>query len=183
MYCPQCSQQQVSDEMRFCSRCGFALTGVKELVAVGGAIIPPEVQPQKASPGLRGARQASWIMLGCLPLLIFVGILSAIDEDFAVLLLLPLLCLVIGVVRLLYGVFFQERKSRQKKEVPEVPVVPILPPQPANFGRIPELPASRDAVVGSFVPREKKTAEVVQPPSVTENTTRLLDEDVDSHRR
>jgi hypothetical protein len=170
MYCPQCSQQQVVDEMRFCSRCGFALTGVRELVAGGGQIIQPEVQPQKASPGLRGARQASWIMLGCLPVLLFVAILSALDDDFAVLLLLPMLCLVIAIVRLLYGVFFQERKSRQKKEVLEA-----LPPQ-LNVGRIPELPPSRDDMVGSFVPREKKTAEVVQPPSVTENTTRLLDE-------
>lgn len=28
MYCPHCGQQQASDEMRFCSRCGFSLRGV-----------------------------------------------------------------------------------------------------------------------------------------------------------
>jgi uncharacterized membrane protein YvbJ len=37
MYCPKCSQQQISDEMRFCSRCGFPLGAVKELIANDGA--------------------------------------------------------------------------------------------------------------------------------------------------
>ena len=35
MYCPQCSQEQVSDQVRFCSRCGFQLNVVKELLAAG----------------------------------------------------------------------------------------------------------------------------------------------------
>ena len=33
MYCPQCSQEQASDQVRFCSRCGFQLNVVKELLA------------------------------------------------------------------------------------------------------------------------------------------------------
>jgi ribosomal protein L37E len=33
MYCPKCSQQQVSEEVRFCSRCGFSLSAVRELIA------------------------------------------------------------------------------------------------------------------------------------------------------
>ena len=37
MYCPKCSQLQISEEMRFCSRCGFALGAVRELVASGNA--------------------------------------------------------------------------------------------------------------------------------------------------
>ncbi len=36
MYCPNCGQQQVSGEMRFCSRCGLALTGLAEWLAGGG---------------------------------------------------------------------------------------------------------------------------------------------------
>jgi uncharacterized membrane protein YvbJ len=38
MYCPQCSQEQVDGEMRFCSRCGFPLTIVSQLVTNGGAL-------------------------------------------------------------------------------------------------------------------------------------------------
>jgi hypothetical protein len=33
MYCPKCSQQQASDNVRFCSRCGFQLNVIKELLA------------------------------------------------------------------------------------------------------------------------------------------------------
>lgn len=32
MFCPQCGHQQVSDEMRFCSRCGLPLGLVTDLV-------------------------------------------------------------------------------------------------------------------------------------------------------
>ncbi len=35
MYCPNCGQQQVSEEMRFCSRCGLALSGLAEWLAGG----------------------------------------------------------------------------------------------------------------------------------------------------
>jgi uncharacterized membrane protein YvbJ len=29
MYCPKCSQEQISDEVRFCPRCGFQLDALK----------------------------------------------------------------------------------------------------------------------------------------------------------
>jgi hypothetical protein len=36
MYCPKCSQEQVSDEIRFCSRCGQPLAAIAEALK-GGA--------------------------------------------------------------------------------------------------------------------------------------------------
>lgn len=36
MHCPRCGQQQVSVETKFCSRCGFQLGLVSELLANGG---------------------------------------------------------------------------------------------------------------------------------------------------
>ncbi len=39
MYCPKCSQQQVSEDLRYCSRCGFPLTGVA-LVLNNDGLIP-----------------------------------------------------------------------------------------------------------------------------------------------
>lgn len=36
MYCPKCGQQQVSEEVRFCSRCGFTLASVRASLAVEG---------------------------------------------------------------------------------------------------------------------------------------------------
>ena len=38
MFCPQCGQQQVTGVIRFCSRCGFPLDGVIQLLSNGGAL-------------------------------------------------------------------------------------------------------------------------------------------------
>ena len=36
MHCPRCGQQQVSDETKFCSRCGMPLGLVSEIITHGG---------------------------------------------------------------------------------------------------------------------------------------------------
>ena len=36
MHCPRCGQQQISDQTKFCSRCGFQLGLVVELLENGG---------------------------------------------------------------------------------------------------------------------------------------------------
>ena len=36
MHCPRCGQQQISNETRFCSRCGFQLGVVSELLLHDG---------------------------------------------------------------------------------------------------------------------------------------------------
>ena len=185
MYCPQCSQQQVSDEMRFCPRCGFPLSTVKQLMASGGALPGRgvELQGSQVSKGLRGVRKGLWIMLASLPLVFVVALLSAINDGFVALLLIPALCLVAGFARLLYGAFLEERKLGVKRDVPQSHSTSVMPRQPATDAGRPELSPPGVAPIERFAVQNKKTAEVVQPPSVTENTTRLLDEDTDSHHR
>ena len=58
MYCPKCGHQQVSDDMRFCSRCGFQLTGVAELLTTNELGAPAAGQLEKRAPRVsrRGAR-------------------------------------------------------------------------------------------------------------------------------
>src|SRR5437879_12231125 len=36
MHCPSCGQQQISNETKFCNRCGMPLTLVAEVIANGG---------------------------------------------------------------------------------------------------------------------------------------------------
>ena len=38
MHCPRCGQQQASGETKFCSRCGFQLAIVAELLHHGGTL-------------------------------------------------------------------------------------------------------------------------------------------------
>jgi hypothetical protein len=168
MYCPQCSQQQVSEEMRFCSRCGFPLTGVRELIASDA--LTPDTK-NKRPPSVRGVRQATWIMLGGVLLSLFVALLTAAEDDFVVLLMLPAACYIIGFIRLLYAVFIQDRAELKQKEL-MVTIQSAISRHPAR-----ELVAPREPAVNTFARPDRKTAEVVQPPSVTEQTTRFLDDE------
>src|SRR5829696_121887 len=49
MFCPKCSQEQASDEIRYCSRCGFQLNVVKALLISDG--VPGEEIPRSVSRG------------------------------------------------------------------------------------------------------------------------------------
>jgi hypothetical protein len=122
------------------------------------------------------------MMLASLALTVVVGLLAAIDDVFAVLLLLPVLCFVIGFARVLYGVLAEKRAPKVKGTALQPDVAPIVPGQPGTAARTPELTPPRVAPIESFTAQRVETAEMVQPPSVTENTTRLLDEEADSHR-
>lgn len=189
MYCPNCSQQQISDEMSFCSRCGFSLVVVKQLVASGTGLVQPteEAYPAELSPGQRNTRKAAWVMLLTFPLLIITGVLTGIDDDFAVLVVLPFFCFLIGFLWMLYGVFFADKRAAKKAAIAKALAsqpqgVPTVAGQFVPDARIPQLYPPRVAPIESF-PQRAKTAEIIHPPSVTENTTKLLDEESDPRRR
>ncbi len=185
MYCPKCSQQQVSDEVRFCSRCGFSLSAVRELIAGSGAPVERGVEAQagQLSRSQRGVRKGAWMMLASLALTPVVGLVSAINDVFVILLLLPVLCFVVGFARVLYGVFLAEKRAPLVKGAASQPhVVPIMPGQLGTAARSPELSPPRVAPTESFTAQRMKTGEMVQPPSVIEGTTRLLDEEAGGHR-
>src|SRR5258708_12182984 len=65
MYCPQCGQQQATDSMRFCARCGFPLEGAMELLAHGGMFPRYEAAggETKISARRRGVKQGALLML------------------------------------------------------------------------------------------------------------------------
>ena len=79
MFCPQCGQRQASNEVRFCSSCGFALNVVTELLANGGQL-PWRTAAQSGgplSPRQKGIRQGALFMLSTVlvvPLLAILGV-------------------------------------------------------------------------------------------------------------
>jgi hypothetical protein len=191
MYCPQCGQQQASTEMRFCSRCGFPMSGVVELLASGGllptqAIEGAQVQQAGDSPRRLGVRQGVMMMLVGAVLVPILGILAGSTPGNNLLeLLLPLtavICFAGGLMRILYATFFEQGASAINTNTPtpfSPTQTPPLPPQLKAEARVSALPPQREQPAASFFtpPRRLDTAELVQPPSVTENTTRLLDEE------
>ena len=154
MYCPRCGQEQLSTDLRFCSRCGLNLQAVPHLLTTGGLLPVVGDAPGEITPRRRGMRLGAKVLFGSLVSLPLTIALSAmIDNPFPLLLFVVLfLC---GVFRMLYARLFEEG-SRSAAQIAALPVY-----QP---------PAHR-------LQRGPTTGEIVeQPPSVTEHTTRFLDQ-------
>ena len=179
MYCPQCGQQQISGEVRFCSRCGFQLEGVNGLMASGGAMPLAATQGAewKESPRRVGARLGGKLMLFGIFLIPALGILHEITKAPEEIMLFGVLCLLAGFLRLVYAMIFEQGPYRQPKGLPQVVYATAPPHQLATPARgAAELPPAQGAPARSYVPPRTDTAEISYRPSVTENTTRLLGE-------
>ena len=167
MYCPNCGQQQISGEMKFCSRCGQALSGLAEWLAGGGTPAQRnlEIQVPADSPRRKGIRRAAKLMFFSGVLFpIFLVISIAIDEGGP--LVLPVIVFFISLAMMGYARLFSD---------PTAPVINQVA-QTTTLGSTPTRsslpPATNIHIPGR---QQVRTNELAQPPSVTEHTTRLLD--------
>jgi hypothetical protein len=177
MYCPKCSQLQSSDEMRFCSRCGFALAGVAMLIDNEGVIPQPSRLTVQTVPSSRKRVMTESAIFAAISwaIVIFATLLFDWGGPFETMAKIAALLFtflgLIGLVRFLYGFLFV-------KDVTVQPATNAFP-KAASRGVIAEafgqnaLPAQRE-VAGTDYPRRENTQEMVARPSVTENTTKLL---------
>ena len=184
MYCPQCGQQQVSDVTRYCSRCGFPLEGVSAVLALGGQLPMRTVQPgsRKLSPRSKGIRQGAMLMLSTLLLVPLVAIVTVnFLEPLEFLIgITAIVCFVGGLLRILYALMMED-------EYPSTDVNHLAGYAPTGMHQVDAsvrnvaLPPASVNNVPSWR-RQPNTAELYQPPSITENTTRLLDRDDPKNR-
>ena len=182
MYCPNCSQQQVAGEVRFCSRCGFPLGGVAELLANGGMLPTSDTgsSVRRRSPRREGVRQGTLLILIGMVLVPLVAVFSTLLLDHPELFVPPvaIICFVGGLMRILYALIFQEGAPRTtRSELPSyvAPPVPARLSTPARGSALP----SAQSIPATGWRGPVNTSEIVQPPSVTENTTRLLNDQTD----
>jgi hypothetical protein len=177
MHCPQCGQQQISGEVRFCKSCGFPLDGVRELLAGGGisSSIEQESRAPHQSPRRQGVRQG-FILLFIMMVLLPLTMLFGRQVNF-----LPPMFLMAALMRILYAVIFQEGAPRKKQQqfntLPDAAASTIDQLGTATRGTA--LPPAQSFPVTAFNARRGDTREMVNPPSVTEHTTKLLNESPD----
>jgi hypothetical protein len=168
MYCPTCGQQ-ANEQVKFCSRCGFPLAPVTQFIANIESAKPAEVKPSKKEmterrKGIRRGAQILFFSLVAFP--ITLGIAIAVDGPEA--LIFPFTIFLAGALWMLYYRLFGDD-------------TPIAPPQyvPPQLGTTPPrsaLPAPyENSVAGLYTPA-RNTADMMEKPSVTETTTKLLDD-------
>lgn len=175
MYCPHCGQQQASEALRFCSRCGFPLGVIAEVLAQGGTLSTrePESQGLKMSPRQKGIRQGAMLMLSALlivPLLIFAVIIFESEQLIPLVPLSAIVCVVGGMLRMAYALMFEHTG------VDSTATNFSMPAQLNAPARNQALPPAQGTPINDWR-RRPETAEIIHPPSVTENTTKLLDKE------
>jgi hypothetical protein len=149
MFCPKCGQEQASESVRFCSRCGFKLNIVDEALAE------------------RLIKMAMYLVL-TICAIIGWGSITAGPAYMQVRVIITLIAAITFYLlfsrdlKHIFNKLFSQNIEEIKRVAP-VSQESALPP-PAQSIPMPTL--------GS---RRVNTAEMVQPPSVTERTTIMLD--------
>ena len=176
MLCQQFGQQQASGEMRFCSRCGFPLGVITQVLAQGGVLTTLDAERQgrkMMSPRQRGLRQGAMLMLSTMlivPVIVFIVILTDFDPLIPLIPLSAVVCFVGGLLRIVYALMFEADESHAAPIV----AAPFAPAQLNAHMRGTALPPAQQDMPIADWRRRPDTSEIVQPPSVTENTTKLL---------
>jgi hypothetical protein len=160
MHCPRSGQQQVSDEMKFCSRCGLPLSGLAGWLVERGTpnLQEKETQVSLDSPRKRGIRRAAKVMFASGVLFpIFLVFCLMIEEGAPM--ILPIIVFFVSLVMMLYARLFGATNSPLKSQYSHSTTL---------------LAAATHTPING--PQQVRTNELLQPPSVTEHTTKLLDE-------
>lgn len=182
MHCPNCGQQQVSADIKFCSRCGFPLGLVSELLAHGG-FLPQLADLYKKRTIFTRRNGVIFSLLWCLFfLLIMAPLWGIVDVDE--------LAAASAVIGIFGGLIFLIASLTLLKK--PAPVIDLLPagqqtPAPATLYARPErsaLPPQQTTPASEYVspPAGKwrgDTNELKTPASVTEETTKLLHKEQD----
>jgi hypothetical protein len=178
MHCPRCGQEQSSEEIRFCSRCGFLLTGIVEVMANGGNVpAVSEAKNKVSTPRKKGLKKGLFIFLLAfllVPLAAIFTLMVNMDEPFLVF-IVAILLTVGGLLRMAYAMMFES-------DVPtdltlEGSVYQSAQSLLGKKQNIKSLPPEQSIPVSSYVPPTAgnwRDTNDLTPTSVTESTTKLL---------
>jgi hypothetical protein len=182
MFCPRCSQEQVSEETKFCSRCGFQLSLVSQMLAHGGVL--PQLAELHKGRKLFSRRNGLifslfWFMFFVLIMTPFFGIVNA-DELAGIAAIFGTmggLILLIASFVLLKNEpsnteFYNQKQSNSK----------VKNLFNSNRSNQTALPPQQSQPAQNYVSpanswKAPDTGDLAQPHSVTDHTTKLLKKD------
>lgn len=179
MHCPRCGQQQISNETKFCSRCGFSMSLVAELLFNGGTL--PQLASLAEKPSLINKKNgALFSLLWFLFLVLIITPITAVLELDAIVPIFAILGVFGSLFILIFSLLFLP--SSKRPNFGSFSAIRSAPPGlHTNLGHN-QLPAERMQPAENYVSpqgswRAPDTGELSTPGSVTEGTTKLLDKD------
>jgi hypothetical protein len=175
MHCPNCGQKQVTEQIKFCSRCGFPLGLISEILSHGGFL--PQLAELNKKRNLFTKKNG--VMMGIFWFMFFVLIMTPLwgiigVEEMAG------ASAVIGVFGALMIVVASLVFLRSSKVVdPALHGFAQMPPHLQGRPSAQALPPSNEIPASAYVPppagRWRMETDELGPGSVTEGTTKLLE--------
>ena len=166
MYCPRCSHQTGSNNVRFCPGCGLRMDGVAELIANNGVFVGNEEKAPKPRRSMvkRGALLGATLMFigGQFITLGYRGdrlIFTFFFYGIALMAIIGISGYLKRLITNIFNIFSEEEPSPSKKSA-------------SPRGSV--LPAAYRAPVVNSGQQFVDTAKIAQPSSITEQTTSRL---------
>ncbi len=184
MHCPKCGQQQVSDDIRFCSRCGLPLADIATVVANEG-VIPGRV-PGKSAARTRGLKHGLFILLMSLLVVPIAAIITIANNARPYVAAAAFFITVIGgLLRMAYALLFESGESGSATLEDNVlsGTGKVLKRRQQKKAELNPAPAATEFYSAPERSTWMDTNELNQPSSVTDNTTKLLHEEETENRK
>lgn len=182
MFCPRCGQEQTTVDIKFCSRCGFLLTGVLDLISNNGLPTQTLASPENKgiSPRKKGLRQGGQLLLSGLIivpiLLIIIDMLRIYNSPIVA--IIAILTFWGGILRMLYARIFESNEPTERNSEAGISnfIQNILNKGQAVKCLTPEQSTVDDLYVPSTTNNWRDSRDLV-PHTVTDHTTKLLEKD------
>lgn len=182
MYCPRCGQEQISHELRFCSKCGLPLNLVTEIVNSGGTLPQLAELYKKKSWLTRSFGMKIGLVWFLVIDLVLVPLAAVTDAPGEAVALLAILGFVTGLLIAVLSLLFLKNEPTNS-----LPMSFGQNEAAQNLSRNQQgknaLPPQQSIPVSDFVPpsaiswKSHDTNDLARPSSVTEETTKLLEKD------
>ncbi len=180
MYCPSCGQQQVSAETKFCSRCGFPLGLISEILAHGG-FLPQLAELYKSKKWLTRKNGVVFSILWLIFFLLFLASLFGIADASELAGVSAVIGIFGGLMWLIGSLVFLKSSKIDNFQPSELPGAKVKNIKVNNLYETNQrvLPPQQSQPAQSYVPPKNSwkapdTGELTRPGSVTEGTTKLL---------
>lgn len=179
MFCPQCGQERISSETNYCSRCGLLLTPVSDLLKVGSIVPSATSTSLGQSPRKRGLKHGLFMFLLTFLFVPLAGMISlALNVEPIAAGIAAVFFFIGGLLRMAYALMFEsgDPGAPTLEEKALAGMAALKSPQTKHASLLPQ----SSEPIATFIPPSSgnwRDTNDLQPSSVTENTTKLLEKD------